>query len=406
MSKKEALELIRRGSLEIIEEKELISKLEESKKKKRPLVIKAGFDPTAPDIHLGHTVLLRKMRHFQDLGHKVVFLIGDYTGMIGDPSGASKTRPRLTKKEIVENAKTYKKQVSKILDIDKLEISFNSKWLSSMNGLEIAELMSKYSVLRMLERDDFAKRYKEHKSINMLEFLYPLLQGYDSVMLKADIELGGNDQKFNLLVGRSIQNSYGQPPQVIITMPLLVGTDGVRKMSKSYGNYIGITDSPKEMFGKIMSISDELMWRYYELLTDLPMKEVSALKDNAHPKAAKVRLAKEIIAIYHDKESAEKAEKEFENIFAKGNLPEDMPVYEYSDIEKYISLPTFLTQRGLTSSNSEARRLIAQGAVTVDGEKISAENVEIKTRDGMIIQVGKRRFLKIEISQKNPKNNT
>lgn len=395
MDMKETIGLIKRGSVEIIEEKELISKLKESKKKKKPLIVKAGFDPTAPDIHLGHTVLLRKMRNFQDLGHKVVFLIGDYTGMIGDPSGASKTRPRLTKEEVVKNAKTYKEQISKILDIDKLKICFNSKWLNDMSGLQIAELMSKYSVLRMLERDDFAKRYKEHKSINMLEFLYPLLQGYDSVVLKADIELGGNDQKFNLLVGRNIQSSYGQAPQVVITMPLLEGTDGIQKMSKSFGNYIGITDSPKEMFGKIMSISDELMWRYYELLTDLPMQEITDMQQNMHPKDAKMRLAKEIISIYHSKSSAEKAEKEFESIFAKGNLPEDIPVYKDSHLEKNILLPNFLTQRGLTSSNSEAKRLIRQGAVAIDGKRISDENARIETRDGMIIQVGKRRFLKI-----------
>ena len=396
----EQLELIRRGTVEIIDEKQLIFKLQESEKDKRPLVIKAGFDPTAPDIHLGHTVLLRKMRHFQDLGHRVVFLIGDYTGMIGDPSGASKTRPRLTKEEVAENAKTYKKQVSKILDVKKMDIRFNSEWFEEMNGLKLADLMSKYSAIRLLERDDFSARYKSHKPIYMLEFLYPLLQGYDSVILKVDVELGGNDQKFNLLVGRDIQTAYGQSPQVVITMPLLEGTDGVQKMSKSYGNYIGITESPKDMFGKIMSISDNMMWRYYELLTDVSISEINLMKKDAdagrmNPKDAKIKLAKEIIKIYHNGEAAEDAAKEFESIFAKGNMPEDIPVYKYSDIEKCILLPNFLTQRGLTSSNSEARRLITQGAVTIDEERISDENAKIEIRDGMVIQVGKRRFLKI-----------
>ena len=400
-----SLEIIKRGTVEILDEKQLISKLQESAKNNRPLVIKAGFDPTAPDIHLGHTVLLRKMRHFQNLGHKVVFLIGDYTGMIGDPSGASKIRPRLTKEEVAENAKTYQKQVSKVLDIKKLEVCFNSSWFEGMDGLALADLMSKYSAIRLLERDDFSARYKSHKPIYMLEFLYPLLQGYDSVMLKADVELGGSDQKFNLLVGRDIQTAYGQDPQVIITMPLLEGTDGVRKMSKSYGNYIGISESPKDMFGKIMSISDNMMWRYYELLTDVSISEINLMKKDAdggrmNPKDAKIKLAKEIIKIYHSEKVAEEAAREFESIFSKGNMPENMPVYkmEKSDLKDgRIWICALLTKAGLTQSNTEARRMIQQGGVVFQGEKISDESMHVKPEDGIVIQVGKRRFVKLQM---------
>jgi len=400
MDIKKSLELIKRGAVEIINEKQLLLKLEKSKTEKRPLIVKAGFDPTAPDIHLGHTVLLKKMRHFQDLGHTVIFLIGDYTGLIGDPSGASKTRPRLTGKEVADNAKTYEKQVSKVLDMNKLKVCFNSKWLQSMDGAGIAELMSKYSVSQMLERDDFSKRYNAHKPINMLEFLYPLLQGYDSFALKADIELGGNDQKFNLLVGRDIQSAYGQDPQVIITMPLLEGTDGIQKMSKSYGNYIGITESPKEMFGKIMSISDDLMWKYYELLTDVSTDDIKAMKKDAvagclNPKDAKVRLAKEIITFYHNSSDAKKASEEFENIFRKGNLPEDMPTYEVEGSEQFVW--DVIKNAQLASTSSEARRLMEQGGVSVDGEKIKDVDIKIKLKEGMVFQVGKRRFLKVKI---------
>ncbi|UCH12431.1 MAG: tyrosine--tRNA ligase [Candidatus Omnitrophota bacterium] len=399
MSIKEQLEIIKRGTVEIIEEQQLKEKLESSIKKKSPLIVKAGFDPSAPDIHLGHTVLLRKMRHFQGLGHKVIFLIGDYTATIGDPSGASKTRPRLAKDEVLENAATYKRQISKVLDIEKLELRFNSEWLEKLNASEIGELMSKYSVMRMLERDDFSKRYKQHKPINMLEFLYPLLQGYDSVALKADVELGGNDQKFNLLVGRDIQGSYGQSPQVIITMPLLEGTDGIQKMSKSFGNYIGITESAMNMFGKIMSISDRLMWKYYELLTDISIKEISRMKKEAHPKDAKVRLAKEIVTTYHSKSEAEKAGKEFERVFKNKGVPKDIPVYEIKpgrhNIDGTIWILFLLTDSGLTSSNSEARRLIQQGGVTIDGAKACNPDEQIKPKDGMIVKAGKRGFRKI-----------
>ena len=403
MDIKKSLELIKRGTVEIINEKQLLLKLEQSKKEKKPLIIKAGFDPTAPDIHLGHTVLLKKMRHFQDLGHTVIFLIGDYTGLIGDPSGASKTRPRLTEKEVADNAKTYESQVSKVLDMKKLKVCFNSEWLQRMDGAKIAELMSKYSVSQMLERDYFSKRYKAHKPINMLEFLYPLLQGYDSFALKADIELGGNDQKFNLLVGRDIQAAYGQVSQVVITMPLLEGTDGIQKMSKSYGNYIGITDTAKEMFGKIMSISDELMWKYYELLTDVFISDIKKMQKDAaagsfNPKDAKVRLAKEIITIYHSSEDAKKAQEEFDSVFKKGNLPEDMPTYETERSEQFVW--DIIKKAKLADTSSQARRLMEQGGVSVDGEKIQDVNTKIKPKENMIIQVGKRRFLRVKIKQK------
>lgn len=399
MNANEQFDLIKRGTVEIIEEQQLKEKLESSIKKKSPLIVKAGFDPSAPDIHLGHTVLLRKMRHFQNLGHKVIFLIGDYTATIGDPSGVSKTRPRLAKDEVLENAATYKKQVSKVLDIEKLELRFNSEWLEKLNGSEIGELMSKYSVMRMLERDDFSKRYKQHKPINMLEFLYPLLQGYDSVALKADVELGGNDQKFNLLVGRDIQGSYGQSPQVIITMPLLEGTDGIQKMSKSFGNYIGITESVRDMFGKIMSVSDRLMWKYYELLTDISLKEISDMKDNMHPMDAKAKLAREIVTTYHSKKEAEKAEKEFERVFKAKGVPEDIKIYTTRGDQK-VWIVELLEKQNLASSRSEARRLIKQGAVKIDGNRVSNENLKFNPKNNSIIQVGKRRFLKIKKEQK------
>ncbi len=395
----EQFKLIKRGTVEIIEQQQLKEKLRNSIKKKSPLIVKAGFDPSAPDIHLGHTVLLRKMRHFQDLGHKVIFLIGDYTAAIGDPSGVSKTRPRLAKDEVLENAATYKKQVSKVLDIEKLELRFNSEWLEKLNGSEIGELMSKYSVMRMLERDDFSKRYKQHKPINMLEFLYPLLQGYDSVALKADVELGGNDQKFNLLVGRDIQGSYGQSPQVIITMPLLEGTDGIQKMSKSFGNYIGITESARDMFGKIMSVSDRLMWKYYELLTDISLREISDMKDNMHPMDAKAKLAREIVTTYHSKKEAERAEKEFERVFKAGGVPEDIKIYTTRKEQK-VWIVELLEKQNLVSSRSEARRLIKQGAVKIDGDRVSDENLKFNPKNNSIIQVGKRRFLKIKKEQK------
>lgn len=369
--------LIKRGAVEIIQERELKAKLERAARAGRPLVIKAGFDPTAPDIHLGHTVLLRKMMHFQALGHKVVFLIGDYTAMIGDPSGASKTRPRLTKKEVLENAKTYKKQIAKILDARKLDVRFNSQWLDKMKGPEIAELVSKYSVTRMLERDDFLKRYKEQKPISMLEFFYPLLQGYDSVALESDVELGGSDQKFNMLVGRTIQERYGQEPQVVITMPLLEGLDGVDKMSKSLGNYVGINEPPRDMYGKLMSVSDELMWKYYELLTD---EDTGALKRDVadgrlHPKKAKSNLAKNIVTQYYSRAHAEIAEKDFEKIFKEKNTPEDAP--ELAINKDSINIIDLLTESGLCESRAEAKRLVRQGGVSLDKEKVTDINFTV-----------------------------
>jgi tyrosyl-tRNA synthetase len=389
MDIKKAVELIRRGTVEIIDEKELIRKLEDSNKKKKPLIVKAGFDPSAPDIHLGHTVLLRKLKHFQDLGHKVVFLIGDFTAMIGDPSGRSAVRKRLTEDEVRENARTYKKQVSKILDIERCEVVFNSKWLKDMSLADFLDVASRQTVARILERDDFYKRYKSGKEISLLEFIYPLLQAYDSVVLKADVELGGTDQKFNLLMGKTLQRRYEQLEQVIITTPLLEGTDGVQKMSKSYGNYIGINETAKEMFGKIMSISDELMWRYYELLTDISLDEISRMRDEMHPKDAKTRLAREMITTYHSKKDAEKAEKEFERVFKEGEMPEAIQVAE---VESPIWICSLLAETGLASSNSEARRLIKQNAVTIDGKKVSDDNAKININNGMIIRVGKRKF--------------
>ena len=397
------LELIKRGTVEIIDEKSLIEKLQVSAKTKKPLIIKAGFDPSAADIHLGHTVLLRKLKHFQELGHRVVFLIGDFTALIGDPTGRSEIRNRLTEKEVKLNAKTYKQQVSKILDIKKCDVVFNSKWLKGISLAGFLDIAARQTVARILERDDFTNRHKSGKEISMLEFIYPLLQAYDSVVLKADVELGGTDQKFNLLMGKTLQRRYNQAEQVVIAMPLLEGTDGVRKMSKSFDNYIGITDSANEIFGKVMSISDDMMWRYYEFLTDVSLDDIATMKKDTaagslHPKDAKVRLAKEIITTYYSSEDADMAAKEFESIFSKGNTPEDMPTYKINkdDLENgVIWICKLLTISGLTSSNSDARRMVKQSAVTVDSSKVTDENAKVSPRNGMVIQVGKRRFIKI-----------
>lgn len=387
------LELIRRGTVEIIQADELKAKLERAIKANKPLVVKAGFDPTAPDIHLGHTVLLRKMKHFQELGHDVIFLIGDHTAMIGDPSGQSKTRPRLTKEEVAQNAKTYERQISRVLDIKKLQIRFNSEWLGKMNIASITELLARYSVQRLLERDDFSTRYKAEKNITMLEFLYPLLQGYDSVALKADVELGGNDQKFNLLVGRNIQGAYGQEAQVVITMPLLEGLDGVQKMSKSLGNYVGINETGKDMFGKLMSISDELMYKYYELLTD---EDVVKIKQDVqsgklHPKNAKVNLAKIIVAQYHGEEEAEKEAIVFEKAFKHKEFPEDIPLkkiklsYDQTTLVPALSMIT-------GESKSEMKRKVLEGAVRINGSpnRDPAQPLHINTEYN--IRIGKRFF--------------
>ena len=387
------LELIKRGTVEIIQIDELKKKLERAIKSNKPLVIKAGFDPTAPDIHLGHTVLLRKMRHFQELGHKVVFLIGDHTAMIGDPSGQSKTRPRLTKEEVAQNAKTYERQISRVLDIKKLQIRFNSEWLDKMNIAAIAELLSRYSVQRLLERDDFATRYEAEKNITMLEFLYPLLQGYDSVALEADVELGGNDQKFNLLVGRNIQGAYGQEAQVVITMPLLEGLDGVQKMSKSLGNYVGINEPAKEMFGKLMSVSDELMYKYYELLTDEDVVKVKAevgLK-KLHPKQAKVNLAKTIVAQYHGEKEAVKQAEEFDRAFKDKGFPNDIEVTEIQVTSDKVPLTTVLSDLSkLLASRGEAKRKIQEGAVEVNGSKVIDINLGLAPGSEYKIRIGKK----------------
>ncbi len=381
------LEIIKRGTAEIISEKELRQKLEEGLRHKRPLVIKAGFDPTAPDIHLGHTVLLRKLKAFQDLGHEVVFLIGDFTARIGDPSGMSEIRKQLSPEAVAENAQTYKKQISKILDVKKIRIAFNSEWFDKMRGLEFGKLLTHYTATRLLERDDFSKRIKEKKPLYMSEFIYPILQGYDSVVLKADIELGGTDQKFNLLVGRDLQRDFSQEPQVVITMPLLEGTDGVQKMSKSFGNYIGINEPASEMFGKIMSISDNMMMKYYELLTD---EDLEAIK-KMHPKEAKLRLAEQIIAQYHSKKDASAARLEFERVFSEKETPENISTYNLS-LEKNSIIDILMTS-GLVKSKNEARRLIQQQGVSLDQETIDKEDAVINKAG--ILKVGKRRFLKL-----------
>ncbi len=380
------LEVIKRGAVGIISEEELRKKLEQSIKTRRPLKIKAGFDPTAPDLHLGHTVLLRKLRQFQDLGHEVYFLIGDFTGQIGDPSGRSETRKQLTKEEVAKNAQTYKKQVAKILDIKKLKIVFNSRWFKGMSAVEMLRLSTHLSVSQMLNRDDFKKRYTSGESISILEFMYPLMQGYDSVVLKADIELGGTDQIFNLLVGRQFQKDFNQPEQVVITMPLLEGTDGLQKMSKSFNNYIGINEPAKDIFGKIMSISDKLMLKYYELLTD----EDLAKAKEAHPRDAKVNLAKIIITQYHSAQAAQKEAEEFTRVFSQKEIPQDMPEYK-TDGKKNIVV--ILTETKLAASGNEARRLIKQGAVSFNNIKVDQEDFILK--EAGILKAGSRRFLRI-----------
>ncbi len=406
LSIKEELELIKRGVAEIIPEDELEKKIIESREKKQPLKIKAGFDPSAPDIHLGHTVLLRKLKHFQDLGHEVIFLIGDFTGRIGDPSGKDSLRKHMSKEEVLKNAKTYKQQIFKILDPKKTKVVFNSKWCEKMSFEDVINLTSKYTVARMLERDDFSKRFRANKSISILEFLYPLIQGYDSVVLEADIELGGTDQKFNLLVGRQMQKEYGsEHSQIVMMMPILEGLDGAQKMSKSLNNYVGISEKPSEMFGKIMSISDDLMYRYYELLTDIPICDIALMKEKViagelHPKQVKVNLAKNIISFYYSQEEADNSASEFDNIFKDKGLPDDIEVYKIklSDFDNNkIWIARLLTDSGLTSSNGEAKRLISQGGVKIDGKKIENVDLEIdlNAKKEFILQAGKRGFRKI-----------
>lgn len=397
LSASEALTEIKRGAQEILVESELLDKL----KLGRPLRIKAGFDPTAPDLHLGHTVLLNKLRQFQELGHEAIFLIGDFTGMIGDPTGKNVTRKPLTRDEVIENAKSYEAQIFKILDPEKTLVMFNSSWMSGMTAGDLIQLAAKHTVARMLERDDFDKRYTGGQPIAIHEFLYPLIQGYDSVELKADVELGGTDQKFNLLVGRELQRHYGLAQQVVLTMPILEGLDGVQKMSKSLGNYIGIADAPEEMFGKIMSISDELMWRYFELLSFRPMPEIQALRDavvgGMNPRDVKFQLAEEIIARFHDTAAAQHAREEFIARFQKGALPDDMPEIKLTAPVDGLPLANLLKDAGLTSSTSEALRMLGQGAVRVDGERVEDRALQFSAPAELVVQVGKRRFARITL---------
>ena len=392
------LALIARGAVEIISTKELEDKLAASLKERRPLRVKAGFDPTAPDLHLGHTVLIHKLKHFQDLGHEVVFLIGDFTGMIGDPTGVSETRKPLTKEEVRQNAKTYERQIYKILDPERTIIDFNSRWMNRMTAEQLIHLSAHYSMARMLERDDFQKRYRDQKPISIHEFLYPLIQGYDSVALEADVELGGTDQKFNLLVGRELQRAYGQSPQVVLTMPLLEGTDGVNKMSKSLDNYIGITEAPGEMFGKLMSISDTLMWRYYELLTTEDLHSVKAM----HPMEAKLNLASTIVARYHSPSAAADARAEFRQKFSEREFPVESAERTVLSAEP-MPLVAVITQAGLAPSKTEARRLIAQGGVELDGEKVTDGDRILPAEPGREyrLKVGKKRFAVIRFEAKS-----
>ena len=392
---KDNLNLIKRGVDELISEDELVAKLNS----KKQLIVKAGFDPTAPDLHLGHTVLINKLRHFQRLGHKIIFLIGDFTGMIGDPSGKNKTRPALDEKEIKKNAKSYKNQVFKILDPQLTEIRFNSEWSKKLGAEGIIKLASQYNLARMLERDDFNKRYKSNQSIALHEFLYPLIQANDSIVLNADIELGGTDQKFNLLVGRDLQRAFGQDPQVVIMVPILEGLDGTNKMSKSLDNYVGIDESPNEMFGKIMSISDELMWRWFDLLSFKSNEEIEALKseqsNGRNPRDIKIELAKELISRFHDDRLANIAEENFINQFQKKNIPVDIEEISIEISDDSIFLTSLLKESGMTNSSSEAMRMINQGAVRINEEKITDQKHQVFKGTTAVYQVGKRKFKKI-----------
>lgn len=392
-----SLDYIKRGAEELLVESELVDKL----KSGRALRVKAGFDPTAPDLHLGHTVLINKLRHFQELGHHVMFLIGDFTGMIGDPSGKNATRPPLSREQIEANARTYCDQVFKILDSERTEVCFNSTWMEQLGSAGMIRLASHYSVARMLERDDFSKRYAGGQSIAIHEFLYPLCQGYDSVAMKADVELGGTDQKFNLLVGRELQRHYGVAPQCVLTMPLLEGLDGVNKMSKSLGNYIGIAEPAREIFGKLMSVSDDLMWRYYDLLSFRSSAEIARLREEVaggrNPRDVKVLLAQEIVERFHDRRAAEEALEEFDARFRRGALPDDMPELVLQGESGGLAIVQVLKQSGLTASTSEAIRMIEQGGVRLDGDKIDDRGLIVPVGSKVVLQVGKRRFAAVEI---------
>ncbi len=386
-----------RGTHEVLVEQELVKRLEEG----RPLRIKAGFDPTAPDLHLGHTVLINKLKQFQDAGHEILFLIGDFTGMIGDPTGKNVTRKPLSREDVEANAKTYQDQIFKILDPEKTTVMFNSTWMNAMSSAELIQLAAKNTVARMLERDDFHKRFTGNQPIAIHEFLYPLIQGYDSVAMKADVELGGTDQKFNLLMGRQLQEAFGQKPQVVMMMPILEGLDGVQKMSKSLNNYIGIADAPDEMFGKIMSISDELMWRYFELLSFRPMSEIAAwnteCENGANPRDYKVKLAQEIIARFHDEAAAVKALENFEARFQRGAIPDEMDKVELKIEGANLGIANLLKEANLTASTSEAIRMINQGAVKIDGEKVENPKLEIAAGSQHVYQVGKRKFARVKV---------
>lgn len=400
LSLEEQLKTIKRGTVEIIPEEELVRKLEQSIKKNKPLRIKQGYDPTAPDIHLGHTVCLRKLRQFQEIGHQVVLIIGDYTGMVGDPSGRSETRPQLSYEEIKKNAKTYQEQFFKVVDKTKTEVHFNGEWFSKMSFQEIMHLASKFTLARILERDDFSKRYKEQIPISIHELFYPLMQGYDSVMINADVEIGATEQKFNLLAARQIQEIYGKEPQVILTMPVLPGTDGVQRMSKSVGNYIGVSEPPKEIFGKIMSIPDDLIYTYFELLTDISENDLLKIKKEFedkknNPMILKKRLGKEIVRMYYNKVEADKACEEFEKVFSKKELPEEIPIKHFEHDEPEIWIGHLLVKAGCVQYTSEIRRLIKQGGLYIDNKRIDDEDLKIPVEGEKLVKLGKRRFYKI-----------
>jgi len=400
ISAKEQLDIIKRGTVEVIIEDDLLKKLERAVASNKPLRIKAGFDPTAPDIHLGHTVLLNKMQQFQELGHEVVFLIGDFTGMIGDPTGKSETRKHLTREEVSQNAKTYQTQIFKILNPDKTKIAFNSEWMSNMSAEQLIQLAARHTVARMLEREDFKKRYHSELPISIHEFLYPLIQGYDSVMLKSDVELGGTDQKFNLLVGRELQKEYGQEPQSIVMMPLLEGLDGINKMSKSLGNYIGINEPGKEIFGKVMSVSDDLMLRYYDLVSAVPLVELNKIKKDTksgelHPMEAKKRLAAEMVDRFCAQGEGAIAREEFEKVFSGNHLPDDIPVVEIAWEGEAMKLVKVMALSGVAKSNSDARRLIQQGAVEVDQKAVKDVDMSLLSINKHVLRVGKKRFVQI-----------
>jgi len=398
MDIKEQLDIVKRGSDDLLIEQELVEKL----KTGRPLRVKAGFDPTAPDLHLGHTVLINKLRQFQDLGHHILFLIGDFTGMIGDPTGKNATRPPLSREQIAQNAQTYTTQVFKILDPGKTEVCFNSSWMDKLNAADMIKIAATHTVARMLERDDFGKRYKSNQPIAIHEFLYPLVQGYDSVAMRADVELGGTDQKFNLLMGRELQKHWGQPPQCILTMPLLEGLDGVNKMSKSLGNYIGITESPEQIFGKIMSVSDQLMWRYIELLSFESLATIIRWKREVeagrNPREVKVDFSREIVARFHDRAAADKAAADFESRFKQGAIPDNMPEVTLPTGGEPMLFYQVLKQAGLTASTSEAIRMIEQGGVRMNGEKVSDKALKLAAGGPFVLQIGKRKFVKVQLS--------